>query len=46
MRWGWNALVVFSAVFYIAQSGLVQAMRNLDIADEEDEMLYVDEDEE
>jgi sorting and assembly machinery component 37 len=46
MRWGWIALAAFSAVFYIAQSGLIQAVRDLDNVDEEDEMLYADEDEE
>jgi sorting and assembly machinery component 37 len=45
MRWGWIALAVFSAVFYIAQSGIVQVVRNLDNIDGEDGYeIDVDED--
>jgi sorting and assembly machinery component 37 len=47
LRWGWIALVVFSAAFYIAQSGVVQAVRNLDLdgLDEDDEDVKSGEDE-
>jgi hypothetical protein len=44
MRWGWIALAVFSAAFYIAQSGIVQAVMNLDNRDGEDEEIDMDED--
>jgi hypothetical protein len=37
MRWGWIALVVISAVVYVAQSGIVMELRDLDISDEGDE---------
>jgi sorting and assembly machinery component 37 len=45
MRWGWIAVAVFSAVYYIAQSGIIQAVRNLDNV-EKGEILYVDDDDE
>lgn len=46
MRWGWIALAVFSATFYIAQSGVVEVVRNLNFAGEDEELEeYKDEDE-
>lgn len=45
LRWGWIALVMFSAAFYIAQSGVVQAVRNLDL-DGDEQYVKSDEDEE
>jgi sorting and assembly machinery component 37 len=44
--WGWIALAVFSTAWYIAQSGIIQVVRDLDTEpDAEDEVYEYDGDE-